>query len=163
MAKYHLKNSNNTVNCEVLNESAGNYIVRFNNGVIQNVPKERVTHLDKLDEGVLDAIGSVAKNVSKYGKRFAEKAADIAKKVKEFIVNVFVDNGFVLFKDSNDNPISAVHPVNAMIGSKNTKGVNYVPGTDTVELCNNLNITPEAVENFKYRGEYDGAIQYIDY
>ena len=53
MAKYHLKNSNNTVNCEVLNESAGDYIVRFNNGVVQNVPKDRVTHLDKIDEGVL--------------------------------------------------------------------------------------------------------------
>ena len=53
MAKYKLKkNSNNVVNCEILNESANDYIVRFNNGVIQNVPKDRVSQLDNIDEGV---------------------------------------------------------------------------------------------------------------
>ena len=67
MAKYRLKNSNNFVNCEILNEHAGDYIVRFKNGVIQNVRKDRVSHLDMIDEAVLDGIKD---RVSKYGRSF---------------------------------------------------------------------------------------------
>lgn len=162
MAKYHLKNNNNTVNCEVLNESAGDYIVRFNNGVIQNVPKERVTHLDKIDEGVLDTIGSVAKNVSKYGKKFAEKAKEVVQKVKEFIVSAFSVEGFVFFNGSDEKLVPAIHPINAMEGAKNTSCVNFVPGTGTIELCDELGIKPEAIENFRFGGVYDGAIQFGD-
>ena len=56
MAKYRLRNSNNVVKCEVLNESKNEFVVRFNNGVIQKVPKYRVSNLDRIDEGVLDAV-----------------------------------------------------------------------------------------------------------
>ena len=51
MAKYRLRNSNNVVKCEVLNESKNEFVVRFNNGVIQKVPKYRVSNLDRIDEG----------------------------------------------------------------------------------------------------------------
>ena len=96
MAKYKLKNSNNTVNCEILNESAGDYIVRFNNGVIQNVPKDRVSQLDKIDEGVLDTVRQAAGAVNKYGRKFASKVKDIAQKVKEFFVQALVVDNYVL-------------------------------------------------------------------
>jgi len=160
MAKYKLKNSNNVVNCEILNESANNYIVRFKNGVIQNVPKGRVTNLDKIDEGVLDTVRGAAETVNKYGRKFASKVKDIAKNVKEFLVKAFVTDGFVIFKGTENKYLEASHPVNAMEGAKTTNCVNYVPGSDTVELCNELGITPEAVENYEFGGEYEGAIDF---
>ena len=118
MAKYKLKNSNNVVNCEILNESANDYIVRFNNGVIQNVPKERVTNLDNIDEGVLDTVRGAAEAVNKYGRKFTSKVKDIAQKVKEFLVKAFVANGFVVFKGIENKFLEASHPVNAMEGAK---------------------------------------------
>ena len=157
MARYKLRNSNNTVSCEILNESAGDYIVRFKNGVIQNVPKKRVSQLDKIDEGVLD---TVRDTVSKYGKNFVSKMKDVATKVKEFFVKVFSVDNFVFFRDSNGGILQAIHPVNAMEGSKGVDSVNYVPSSDTVALCNEIGITPEAVENFEYEGEYEGAVQF---
>ena len=160
MAKYKLKNSNNVVNCEVLNESAGDYIVRFNNGVVQSVPKDRVTHLDKIDEGVLDVIKGAADSVNKYGRKVAAKAKEAIEKIKEFFVKAFVADNFVFFKDVEGKVIPAIHPINAMEGAKETAGVNYIPGSDTVKLCNELGITPEAVENFEYEGEYEGAVQF---
>ena len=160
MAKYKLKNSNNVVNCEILNESANDYIVRFKNGVIQNVPKNRITNLDNIDEGVLDTVRGAAEAVNKYGRKFASKVKDIAQKVKEFLVKAFVANGFVVFKGTENKFLEASHPVNAMEGAKNTNSVNYVPGADTVELCNELGITPEAVENYEFEGEYEGAIDF---
>ena len=160
MAKYKLKNSNNVVNCEILNESANDYIVRFNNGVIQNVPKNRVTNLDNIDEGVLDTVRGAAEAVNKYGRKFASKVKDIAQKVKEFLVKAFVTNGFVVFKGTENKFLEASHPVNAIEGAKNTNCVNYVPGSDTVELCNELGITPEAIENYEFEGEYEGAIDF---
>ena len=160
MAKYKLRNSNNVVNCEILNESANDYIVRFNNGVIQNVPKDRVSQLDNIDEGVLDTVRGAAETVNKYGRKFASKVKDIAKKVKEFLVKAFVADGFVIFKGTENKYLEASHPVNAMEGAKTTNCVNYVPGSDTVELCNELGITPEAVENYEFSGEYEGAIDF---
>jgi hypothetical protein len=160
MAKYKLRNSNNVVNCEILNESANDYIVRFNNGVIQNVPKDRVSQLDNIDEGVLDTVRGAAEAVNKYGRKFASKVKDIANKVKEFLVKAFVADGFVIFKGTENKYLEASHPVNAMEGAKTTNCVNYVPGSDTVELCNELGITPEAVENYEFGGEYEGAIDF---
>lgn len=160
MAKYKLKNSNNVVNCEVLNESTNDYIVRFKNGVIQNVPKNRVSQLDNIDEGVLNFVRGAADAVNKYGRKFASKVKDIAQKVKEFFVKAFVADGFVVFKGSANNYLEASHPVNAMEGAKNVSCVNYVPGSDTIELCNELGITPEAVENYEFEGTYEGAIDF---
>ena len=147
MAKYKLRNSNNFVNCEILNESAGDYIVRFKNGVIQNVPKYRVSQLDNIDEGVLDTVRGAAETVNKYGRKFKSKVKDIAKKVKEFLVKAFVADGFVIFKGTENKYLEASHPVNAMEGAKTTNCVNSVPGSDTVELCKELGITPGDVEN----------------
>lgn len=163
MAKYKLKNSNNVVNCEILNESVNDYIVRFKNGVIQNVPKNRITNLDNIDEGVLDTVRGAAETVNKYGRKFASKVKDIAQKVKEFFVQALVVDNYVLFKDVNGDVIPAVHPINAMEGARNSNAVNYVPGIDTVNLCNELGLEPEAIENFEFDGEYEGAVQFEEF
>lgn len=157
MAKYRLKSSNNKVTCEVLNESMNNYIVRFRNGVVQSVPKNRVSNLDYIDEAVLDDIRDT---VTKYGRKFISKTKDITKKVIDFFVKSFVVDNFVFFKDEQGRVLSAIHPVNAMEGARYVDSVNYVPGSDTIELCNELGITPNAIENYQFEGEYDGAIQF---
>ena len=124
MAKYRLRNSNNVVKCEVLNESKNEFVVRFNNGVIQKVPKYRVSNLDRIDEGVLDAVRGAADSVNKYGRKFVSKIKDTAKKIKEFLIKALVVDGFVVFKDSENGYLEASHPVNAIEGAKNTDCVN---------------------------------------
>lgn len=155
MAKYRLKNSNNFVNCEILNEHAGDYIVRFKNGVIQNVRKERVSHLDMIDEAVLDGIKD---RVSKYGRSFISKTKNIAKKIKGFIVNAFFNNGYIFFKNEEGETIPAVSPVNTMLFASNTDlELNFYPGTDLIKTCNAVGVDAEASQNYQFRGKYEGA------
>lgn len=156
MARYKLKNSNNTVNCEILNESAGDYIVRFKNGVIQNVPKNRVSQLDKIDEGVLDAVRGAAETVNKYGRKFTSKIKDIAKNVKNFILNAFVIDNTIYFNDGN-NLINANHPVNILAAAANNKSVNFYPSDTVKEVCSDFGLKEEIVEHFDFYGdEYEG-------
>lgn len=156
MARYKLKNSNNTVNCEILNESAGDYIVRFKNGVIQNVPKYRVSQLDNIDEGVLDAVRGAAETVNKYGRKFTSKVKDIAKKVKNFILNAFVIDNTIYFNDGN-NLINANHPVNILAAAANNKSVNFYPSDTVKEVCSDFGLKEEIVEHFDFYGdEYEG-------
>lgn len=158
MAKYRLQKSNNVVSCEVLNESSGQYIVRFGNGVIQSVPKSRVYDLDKIDEGVIDTVRGA---VNKYGRKIASKVKDIASKIKSFFVKPVVADGFVLFRGERGNMLQASHPVNAMEGAKNVDCVNYIPGSGDIEVCDTLGIQPEAVENFEFEDNgYEGAVQF---
>lgn len=156
MAKYRLQKSNNTVSCEILNESEGQYVVRFNNGVIQSVPKSRVFNLDRIDEGVLDTI----KN-SSFGRKVASRVEKVVQAIKNFFVRPIVSDGFVLFKDDAGKVIPAIHPINAMEGAKGVDSVNYIPGSDTVEMCKELGIEPEAIENFEFQDNgYEGAVQF---
>ena len=162
MARYKLKNSNNTVNCEILNESAGDYIVRFKNGVIQNVPKNRVSRLDSIDEGVLDTVRGAAETVNKYGRKFVSRIKNIAQKVRDFIVNVFTVDDFVFFVNEN-GIISSSHPANCIAGAKMTHSVNFYPGSDVVSVCKDMNIGANPVENYQFSGVYDGPIQFKSY
>ena len=154
MAKYKLKNSNNYVNCEILNESAGDYIVRFNNGVIKNVSKNRVRDLDKIDEAVLDDVRDA---VNKYGRKFIDKAKEVIKKVKEFFANVFVIRGTAYFYNE-DSVFNVNHPANIIQCAKNNKSVNFYPSDAVIETCGDLGIRGGAVENFEFYGDkYDGG------
>lgn len=158
MAKYKLQKSNNVVSCEVLNESDGQYVVRFGNGVIQSVPKNRVFNLDKIDEGVLDTVRGA---VNKYGRKIASKVKDIAQKIRSFFVKPVVVDNFVFMNDESGKVLPAIHPINAMEGAKGVDSVNYIPGSDTIELCDELGIEPEAVENFEFADNgYEGAVQF---
>ena len=50
MARFKiLENGNATVPCKILNESAGKYIVKFEDGNIERVSKSLVSDLDKID------------------------------------------------------------------------------------------------------------------
>ena len=156
MARYKLKNSNNTVSCEILNESVGDYIVRFKNGVIQNVPKYRVSRLDNIDEGVLDTVRGAAETANKYGRKFVSKIKDIAQKVKNFILNAFVIDNAIYFNDGN-NLINANHPVNILAAAANNRSVNFYPSDTVKEVCSDFGLKEEIVENFDFYGdEYEG-------
>ena len=158
MAKYKLQKSNNVVSCEVLNESDGQYVVRFGNGVIQSVPKNRVFNLDNIDEGVLDTVRGA---VNKYGRKIASKVKDIAQKIRSFFVKPVVVDNFVFMNDESGKVLPAIHPINAMEGAKGVDSVNYIPGSDTIELCDELGIEAEAVENFEFADNgYEGAVQF---
>lgn len=141
MAKY--KFGSTGIECKVLFEHAGEYIVKFNNGSKASVSKDKVYDLDKLDEGVLDYI----------------KAG--AKKVGDAIRTLFLKvKNYVFFKDEKGDVISASSPVNMIQGASECDAVNYYPSNSTAELCKNVGVLPRAIENYIPEGEYEGAIQF---
>ena len=160
MAKYNLSsNGSSAVNCDILNESDGMYIVRFENGAIQSVNKDRVHSLNDIDEGVLDMAKKAGEEISKFGRKVVSKAKDAAKAIKEFFINAFKMGGFVFFQDENGDALNASHPINAMIAAESDKSINVIPSSTTVEVCNEVGVEPRAIENFEYEGEYCGALQ----
>ena len=154
MARYKLKNSNNAVSCEVLNESAGDYIVRFKNGVIQNVPKNRVSRLDNIDEGVLDTVRQAAGEINKYGRKFASKVKDIVNRINSLFIEDF------MFFFNGKKPLHVTPPVNVLGAAVNgCDFINIIPGEDIIETCEENGINPDPVSNYKITGQYDGAFQ----
>lgn len=144
------------VECEVLNENAGQYIVKFKTGVVRGINKNRVYDLDRIDEGVLDTIRNAA---NKYGRKVVSAVKSVTEKVKNFVVRAFKLENFVFFQ-SEGVILGASHPINAIEGAKNSNCVNFVPGDGVIETCDEIGIKPEAVENFTYDSEYDGAMQF---
>ena len=158
MARFKiLENGNATVPCKILNESAGKYIVKFEDGNIERVSKSLVSDLDKIDEGVLDMVRNSGKAVMKYGKTVYNKAKDVAKKIADLIIAPFRVFDCVFFKGDDGGILPVSHPLNAIEGALNCNSVNYIPSDSTVKLCDELGIEAKAVENFEFEGEYDGA------
>ena len=155
MAKYKLKNKGRKVNCEILHESENSYVVKFSNGVVQKVPKGRVSELDHIDEGVLDTLKT-------FGSKIYGKGKEIAQKVKGFFAKMFNADNFVIFKSEDDKILSASHPVNAIEGAIITDSVNFIPSDDTVVMCEEAGITPKAVENFEFSDDYTGAFEFAE-
>ena len=164
MARFKiLENGNATVPCKILNESAGKYIVKFEDGNIERVSKSLVSDLDKIDEGVLDMVRNSGKAVMKYGKTVYNKAKDVAKKIADLIIAPFRVFDCVFFKGNDGGILPVSHPLNAIEGALNCNSVNYIPSDSTVKLCDELGIEAKAVENFEFEGEYNGAVQFYDY
>ena len=164
MARFKiLENGNATVPCKILNESAGKYIVKFEDGNIERVSKSLVSDLDKIDEGVLDMVRNSGKAAMKYGKIVYNKAKDVAKKIAEMIIAPFKVFDCVFFKGYDGDVLPVSHPLNAIEGALNCNSVNYIPSDSTVKLCDELGIEAKAVENFEFEGEYNGAVQFYDY
>ena len=164
MARFKiLENGNATVPCQILNESAGKYIVKFEDGNIERVSKSLVSDLDKVDEGVLDMVRNSGKAVMKYGKTVYNKAKDVAKKIADLIIAPFRVFDCVFFKGDDGGILPVSHPLNAIEGALNCNSVNYIPSDSTVKLCDELGIEAKAVENFEFEGEYNGAVQFYDY
>lgn len=156
MAKYRLeKNHKKSVNCEILHENLNGYIVRFDNGMIKNVKKSNVYALDRIDEAVLD---DVRAGISKFGRRVADVGKRVIEKVKGWISNVLNINGVVAFTDGN-NVIKSVHPINTMNAAKMYDGVGFYPSNSLIEMCGEIGVEPEVVED-SFDDEYEGSIIY---
>lgn len=158
MAKYNLS-ANTVVNCDILNESEGMYIVRFENGAINSVDKDRVHSLNDIDEGVLDMAKKAGEEISKFGRKVVRKTKDVAGAIKDFFVNAFKLGGFVFFKGDDGEAINASHPVNAMVAAEKDRSLNVIPSSVDVEICNEMGIEPRAIENFEYSGDYCGSME----
>lgn len=170
MAKYRLRNGKDSVKCEILNESVGKYIVRFKNGKIKSVPKSSVRDLDRIDEGVVDAVRSGADAVKKFGRHVAgafnntkNAIKNISSKIKNFVISAFKKvKGFVLFFGANGKAINASHPLNMIKFAKSNSAVSFIPSETTVETCNELGIDAQAIYDIQTtleNAEYDGAVQ----
>lgn len=127
MAKYKLKNTLvggfRDVNCNILHESAGSYVVQFENGVVRRVPKRRVYRLNRIDEGVLDTIRDA-------GKRLFSGLKKVGKYVAAFICG-------------EKQPVSS--PINAVITAKNIDGMSVVLSSETAALAKSLGVNDTAV------------------
>lgn len=162
MAKYRLtKNPKKSVNCEVLQENLNGYIVRFDNGMIKNVNKKNVYAFDRIDEAVLNEsfIDDAKEVVSKFGKKVASVGRRIVDNIKKFFVKAFNLGGILVITDEHDNVVRASHPVNAILAAKMNKGINFIPSSTTISVCEEVGIEPEFVENYQFEGGYTGSYQ----
>lgn len=128
MAKYILNRTNNgpkVVNCAVLDENclANTYTVRFENGMIRDVDKRRVSQLDRLDEAVLDRL-----------KEFAAKLWDNIVKVGKYV-----------YTTVKGRLITAVSPINTMIAAKQVNGLTFIPSSTVADLAEEQGIVAEEV------------------
>lgn len=163
MAKYRLtKNPRKSVNCEVLQENLNGYIVRFDNGMIKNVNKRNVYAFDRIDEAVLNEgfIDDVKDGLSKFGKSVVSVGKKIAKKIKDFFVDVFRVGDVVVFTDNRGKVLKASHPVNAIAAAKQYKGISVIPSESVLSVCEDTGIEPEAVEYEYDDNQYEGSLLY---
>jgi hypothetical protein len=127
MAKYRLKNTLvggfREVNCNILHESAGSYVVQFENGVVRRVPKRRVYRLNRIDEGVLDTIRDA-------GKRLFSGLKKVGKYVAAFI---------------GDAILPTVSPVNTAVVAKDIPGLSVSLGSDAAALAHSVGVTDTTV------------------
>jgi hypothetical protein len=146
------------VECEVLHENAGQYIVKFKTGVVREINKNRVYDLDRIDEGVLDTIRNTA---NKYGKKVISAAKNVAEKVKGLAYRMMKIGKLVVFAD-DEKVLPAMSPVNTLVFGQR-KGVTFVPGDDVVALANENGIPAKAFEDAPFDdAPFDGD-QYITY
>lgn len=165
MAKYRLtKNPKKSVNCEVLQENLNGYIVRFDNGMIKNVNKKNVYAFDRIDEAILNEgfIDDAKEVVSKFGKKVVSVGRRIVDNIKKFFVKAFNLGGILVIADEHDNVVRASHPVNAILAAKINKGINFIPSSTTISVCEEVGIEPEFVENYQFEGGYTGSYQPIN-
>ena len=173
MAKYKLKNKGRKVNCEVLHESENSYVVKFENGVIQKVPKGRVSELDHIDEAVISAVQQkridegFGDGIRSLGSKIYNKGKEFIQKVGGFFAKVFNINNFAIFTTEDGEVLSASHPMNCILGAKMINGVSFTPSDDTVEMCEEVGIAPEAVQDEEFSlnnsGEYTGAFDFAPF
>ena len=164
MAKYIIGSTGNqTVNCEILNESAGRYIVRFKSGVIKDVDKNRVKCLDAIDEGVLEFVnegklGDILKGAAKGISDFGKRAGDAIKSAFEYVVTKIIKvNNRIWFQQKNGDFVQAIHPINAMLAASETEDIGFIPSDDDEESCETLGITCRQFEPKFEENPYCGS------
>lgn len=124
MAKYSL-NNNKSLHCAILDENciAGTYKVRFNNGTIRNVKKNRVYGLTRLDEGVLDRVKAL-------GKKLLDKVISVGKYVYISLGGKKINTLF-----------------NVMINAEEKPGMSFYPSKRFIKVCNDAGVEPTETED----------------
>lgn len=137
MAKYFVNRTSKGTkyaNCSVLDYNPLNesYTVRFDNGILKDVPTRKVSDLDRLDEAVLDNLKNFAAglwdNIVKRGKY-------LVLKFKNLVFNIQT-------------------PVNIMQNAKTSDFAGFIPSEQLAALAEDNGIQAEAV-----MPEIDTAIQ----
>ena len=137
MAKYSL-NRTNHVHCSILDENclANTYTVKFDNGVVRNVPKSKVSRLDRIDEGVLSRLKEVG------GK---------------LLDNIVRAAGRYLFCVLGDNIVSNTL-FNVMFKAETRNGIGFYPGKTFVNVCDEAGVEPTVTEEDDIDDEENEAI-----
>jgi hypothetical protein len=125
MAKYSL-NRTNAVHCSILDENclANTYTVKFDNGVIKNVPKTRISNLDKIDEGVLDRLKEVGANL---------------------LDNLVKAGRYVFCKLKGG--LMATSLINVMIKAEEKPGIQFYPAESFAERCDAAGVEATVTED----------------
>ena len=137
MAKYSL-NRSNRVHCSILDENclANTYTVKFDNGVVRNVPKYKISNLDRIDEGVLDRL-------KKVGSKLIDNIVRVA--------------GRYLLCVLGNNVVSNTL-FNVMFKAETRKGVGFYPGKTFVDVCDEAGVEPTITEEDDIDNEERDAI-----
>jgi hypothetical protein len=137
MANYSL-NRTNRVHCSILDENclANTYTVKFDNGVVRNVPKSKVSNLDRIDEGVLSRLKEVG------GK---------------LLDNIVKAAGRYLFCVLGDNVVSNTL-FNVMFKAETRKGIGFYPGKTFINVCDEAGVEPTITEEDDIEAEENEAI-----
>lgn len=137
MANYSL-NRTNRVHCSILDENclANTYTVKFDNGVVRNVPKSKISNLDRIDEGVLSRLKEVG------GK---------------LLDNIVRAAGRYLFCVLGDNIVSNTL-FNVMFKAETRNGIGFYPGKTFVNVCDEAGVEPTITEEDDIDDEENEAI-----
>ena len=137
MANYSL-NRTNRVHCSILDENclANTYTVKFDNGVVRNVPKSKISNLDRIDEGVLDRL-------KKVGNKLIDNIVRVA--------------GRYLLCVLGNNVVSNTL-FNVMFKAETRKGIGFYPGKTFINVCDEAGVEPTITEEDDLYNEERAAI-----
>lgn len=123
MANYSL-NRTNRVHCSILDENclANTYTVKFDNGVVRNVPKSKVSNLDRIDEGVLSRLKEV-------GGKLLDNIVKAGRYLYCAVGNVVSNTLF-----------------NVMFKAETRDGIGFYPGKTFVNVCDEAGVEPTITE-----------------
>ena len=136
MANYSL-NRTTRVHCSILDENclANTYTVKFDNGVVRNVPKSKISNLDRIDEGVLGRL-----------KEMGSKLLDnIVKAAGRYL--------FCVLGDTVSNTL-----FNVMFKAETRNGIGFYPGKTFVQVCDEAGVEPTITEEDDIDEEENEAI-----
>lgn len=136
MANYSL-NRTTRVHCSILDENclANTYTVKFDNGVVRNVPKSKISNLDRIDEGVLGRL------------------KEMGSKLLDNIVRAAGRYLFCVFGDTVSNTL-----FNVMFKAETRNGIGFYPGKTFVQVCDEAGVEPTITEEDDIDEEENKAI-----
>jgi len=124
MAKFRISNNKRgyrDVECNILNESCGKFVIEVENGATMLVSKNRVHNLNKIDEGVLDWIKD----------KFTKLLANIGIAFKKV-------GKYFRFLDKNGKDLGVTHPINSMVYARTSNDITFIPDENLEEMCSEI-------------------------